>query len=57
VPGRLVQVPRVRLRLSVGRFPATLSVAVGGAICFLALGLSSGIFAARRRGTASDKAS
>ena len=38
------------------RFPATLSVAVGGAICFLALGLSSGIFAARRRGTASDKA-
>ncbi len=38
------------------RFPATLSVAVGGAICFLAIGLSSGIFAARRRGTAADKA-
>ncbi len=38
------------------RFPATLSVAVGGAICFLAIGLSTGIFAARRRGTMADKA-
>jgi len=38
------------------RFPATLSVAVGGAIFFLTIGLSSGIFAARRRGTAADKA-
>jgi len=38
------------------RFPATASVAVGGAICFLVLGLSSGILAARRRGTAADKA-
>ena len=38
------------------RFPATLAVAVGGAICFLTIGLSSGIFAARRRGTVSDKA-
>ena len=38
------------------RFPATLSVAVGGAVCFLIIGLTSGIFAARRRGTATDKA-
>ena len=38
------------------KFPATLSVAVGGAICFLVMGLGSGIFAARRRGTAADKA-
>jgi peptide/nickel transport system permease protein len=38
------------------RFPATASVAFGGAICFLIMGLSSGIFAARRRGTAADKA-
>jgi peptide/nickel transport system permease protein len=38
------------------RFPATLSVAGGGAVCFLTIGLFSGIFAARRRGTATDKA-
>ena len=38
------------------RFPATLSVAVGGAICFLTIGVLSGIFAARRRGTMADKA-
>lgn len=38
------------------RFPATLSVAVGGAVFFLAIGVSSGIFAARRRGTTADKA-
>ena len=38
------------------RFPATLSVAVGGAVCFLTIGLFSGIFAARRRGTTADKA-
>jgi len=37
------------------RFPATLSVALGGSVFFLAIGLSSGIFAARRRGTLSDK--
>ncbi len=37
------------------RFPATLAVAAGGAICFLAIGLTSGIFAARRRGTFADK--
>ncbi|MBF4770183.1 ABC transporter permease [Nocardioides agariphilus] len=38
------------------RFPATFSVAAGGAICFLIIGLFSGIFAARRRGTMADKA-
>jgi peptide/nickel transport system permease protein len=38
------------------RIPATFSVAIGGAICFLTIGLTSGIFAARRRGTVSDKA-
>jgi len=38
------------------RFPATLAVAVGGAICFLTIGVLSGIFAARRRGTMADKA-
>jgi len=38
------------------RFPATLAVAMGGAVCFLTIGLSSGIFAARRRGTSADKA-
>ena len=38
------------------RFPATLAVAAGGAIAFLTIGLSSGIFAARRRGTSADKA-
>ncbi len=38
------------------RVPATFSVAIGGAICFLTIGLSSGIFAARRRGTLADKA-
>jgi peptide/nickel transport system permease protein len=38
------------------RFPATLAVAVGGAVCFLTIGVSSGIFAARRRGTVADKA-
>ena len=38
------------------RVPATFSVAIGGAICFLTIGLFSGIFAARRRGTAADKA-
>ena len=38
------------------KLPATMSVAVGGAICFLILGLSTGVFAARKRGTAADKA-
>jgi peptide/nickel transport system permease protein len=38
------------------RVPATFSVAIGGAVCFLAIGLFSGIFAARRRGTTADKA-
>jgi peptide/nickel transport system permease protein len=38
------------------RFPATLAVAVGGAVCFLALGLSTGVLAARKRGSPTDKA-
>ena len=37
------------------RFPATLSIALGGAVIFLFVGVSSGIFAARRRGTLADK--
>jgi peptide/nickel transport system permease protein len=37
------------------RFPATLSIALGGAVLFLLIGVSSGIFAARRRGTLADK--
>ena len=37
------------------RFPATLSVALGGAVIFLVVGVSSGIFAARRRGQLADK--
>ncbi len=37
------------------RFPATLSIALGGSVIFLLVGVSSGIFAARRRGTAADK--
>lgn len=38
-----------------GRMPATASIATGGAICYLLIGLSFGIFAARRRGTLADK--
>ena len=37
------------------RFPATLSIALGGAVIFLTVGVSLGIFAARKRGTATDK--
>ena len=37
------------------RFPATLSLALGGSVIFLTVGLTLGIMAARRRGTASDK--
>ena len=37
------------------RFPATLSLAVGGAVIFLTLGVTLGILAARVRGTSSDK--
>jgi peptide/nickel transport system permease protein len=37
------------------RFPATLSIALGGAVLFLSIGVSSGVFAARRRGTLADK--
>jgi len=38
------------------RFPATLSLALGAAAVFLTVGLSIGIFAARRRGTMADRA-
>jgi len=38
------------------RFPATLSLALGGAAFFLPLGLTMGILAARVRGTVADKA-
>jgi peptide/nickel transport system permease protein len=37
------------------RFPATLSIALGGAVIMLVVGVSSGIFAARRRGSGWDK--
>jgi peptide/nickel transport system permease protein len=37
------------------RFPATLSLALGGSVIFLTLGISMGIFAARKRGTTTDK--
>ncbi len=37
------------------RFPATLSLAIGGALIFLTLGTSLGVFAARVRGTTTDK--
>jgi peptide/nickel transport system permease protein len=38
------------------RVPATVSVAIGGAVCFLVIGLVTGVIAARRRGTLTDKA-
>jgi len=38
------------------RMPATFSVAIGGAVCFLVIGVALGVFAARRRGTLADKA-
>jgi peptide/nickel transport system permease protein len=38
-----------------GRFPATLSIALGGSVIFLLVGVTSGVFAARRRGTFADK--
>jgi peptide/nickel transport system permease protein len=38
-----------------GRFPATLSLAVGAACIFLTMGVTLGVFAARRRGTTTDK--
>ncbi|MFL6135491.1 MAG: ABC transporter permease [Nocardioidaceae bacterium] len=37
------------------KFPATLSIALGGSVIMLLVGVSSGIFAARRRGTVADK--
>ena len=50
-----------KLRLPVAkylgeRFPATLSLALGGAAIFLPLGLTMGVMAARVRGTFADKA-
>jgi peptide/nickel transport system permease protein len=39
----------------VERLPATISVAVGGAFLYLALGIPIGVAAARRRGTLGDK--
>lgn len=38
------------------RLPATISIAVGGAILYLLLGVPIGVAAARRRGTVADKA-
>ena len=38
------------------RLPATFSVAIGGAVIFLSLGVPIGVAAARRRGTLADKA-
>lgn len=40
----------------VDRMPATFSVAIGGAFLYLLFGIPIGVAAARRRGTASDKA-
>jgi peptide/nickel transport system permease protein len=37
------------------RFPATLSIALGGAAIFLTVGVTLGILAARKRGTTADK--
>jgi len=39
----------------ISKFPATLSIALGGSVIMLTIGISSGIFAARRRGTVADK--
>jgi peptide/nickel transport system permease protein len=38
------------------RYPATLSLAVGGAIIYLSVGVVAGVFAARYRGTIIDRA-
>ncbi len=38
------------------RMPATLSVAIGGALLYVGLGVPIGVAAARRRGTTADKA-
>jgi peptide/nickel transport system permease protein len=49
-----------KLRLNVtdyllGRFPATLSLAVGSAVIFLTVGVGTGVLSARVRGTLADK--
>jgi peptide/nickel transport system permease protein len=38
-----------------GRFPATLSLALGGSVVMLSIGVTMGVFAARVRGTLADK--
>ncbi len=43
------------LDILLDRFPATLSIAIGGATLYLLLGVSLGVLAARRRGTAVDR--
>jgi peptide/nickel transport system permease protein len=37
------------------RAPATFAIAIGGAVCFLTMGLLTGIVAARKNGTMADK--
>ncbi len=37
------------------KFPATISIAVGGSVIYLSLGVLLGTIAARRRGTAMDR--
>lgn len=39
----------------VGRFPATLSVALGATVVFLVVGVAAGVLAARRHGTGTDR--
>ncbi|MGH3496918.1 MAG: ABC transporter permease [Nocardioidaceae bacterium] len=41
----------------IARFPATVSIAVGGSIIYLCVGVLIGVLAARRRGTLFDRAS
>lgn len=43
------------LDILLDRFPATLSIAVGGAALYLIIGVTLGVLAARRRGTAVDR--
>src|SRR5690606_5671347 len=41
--------------LIAARFPATASIAIGGAICFLPVGVTAGVIAALKRNTAVDR--
>lgn len=43
------------LDILVKRFPATLSIAIGGATLYLTIGVTLGVLAARRRGTTTDR--